>query len=158
MARFKVLNMGEYIVVPANTAEAQAHPFAFALPEAYQFGTGAEGDRFSLPAFPGANIRHSVVHRLSTNIADPRIAGTRIPIYRIAALLDGGMTVNEVAEDFPSLTKGQIASAYLYAKSNPPHPTIRYPKQSLKRLLRDTGLSELERARRRLARGRRRRG
>jgi uncharacterized protein (DUF433 family) len=70
---------------------------------------------------------------------DPLIAGTRIPIYRISALLDGGMTVKEVAEDFPSLTERQIIDARTYAMTNPPSPSIRYPKQSMKRLLRNSG-------------------
>lgn len=79
-------------------------------------------------------------------LEDPLIKGTRIPIYRVAALIDGGMSIDEVAEDFPSLTKTQIQDAYEYARRNPAPPNIRYPRQSLKRLLRDTGLADLERA------------
>lgn len=74
---------------------------------------------------------------------DPLIPGTNIPIYRIAALLSGGMPVKEVAEDFPSLNEQQIMRAQEYALANPPSPAIRYPKQSMKRLLRRSGFTNL---------------
>ena len=80
---------------------------------------------------------------------DPRIPGTRVPIYRIAALLDAGMAVDEVAQDFPSLTKAQIRSAQAYAKAHPP-ARKKYPGISLKRLLRNSGFAELERELRKL--------
>jgi uncharacterized protein (DUF433 family) len=78
------------------------------------------------------------------HVADPLIAGTRIPIYRVSALLDGGMSVKEVAEDFPSLTEWQIIAARAYAIANPPSRDISYPKQSLKRLLRDSGFVQAD--------------
>lgn len=83
---------------------------------------------------------------------DQKIPGTNIPIYRVSALLDGGMTVAQVAEDFPSLTRRQIQMARTYARLNPPPPSVRYPTESLKRLLLDSGFAAADRAMRKAAR------
>ena len=103
-----------------------------------------------------ANISHPihsastaayVISNISTNIPvnpDPSISGTNIPIYRIAALIDGGMTIAQVMEDFPSLTQNQILTAYEFASENPPGPDVVYPKTSLKRLLRSSGFAQLK--------------
>jgi uncharacterized protein (DUF433 family) len=72
------------------------------------------------------------------------IPGTRIPVYRVAALLEGGLSVEDVAEDFPSLTVEQIVAARCYAKVNPPSTDICYPRESLKRLLRNSGFMQAE--------------
>src|SRR3954468_14269913 len=56
-------------------------------------------------------------------LSDPTIAGTTIPIYQVTALLDGGLTVDQVIEDFPSLSREQILYAKQYADNNPPGPT-----------------------------------
>jgi uncharacterized protein (DUF433 family) len=76
--------------------------------------------------------------------SEPMIPGTDIPLYRISALLDGGMSQKEVLEDFPSLTASQVALAREYAKKYP-NKGYPYPKQSLKRLLRNSGFAKVER-------------
>jgi len=63
---------------------------------------------------------------------DPVIPGTRIPIYRIAALLDGGNDVDGVMKDYPSLNRVQIEDAFAYAKTNPYIGRTHYPPRSLK--------------------------
>jgi hypothetical protein len=70
----------------------------------------------------------------------------------VSALLDAGMSVNEVMEDFPSLTNAQIMEARDYARQ---HPNLGkpYPQMSLKRLLRNSGFAELERASRKVKKG-----
>jgi uncharacterized protein (DUF433 family) len=80
--------------------------------------------------------------------SEPKIPDTNIPLYRIAALLDGGMRVAEVMEDFPSLTADQIVMARDYARQHPNFGKP-YPKKSLKRLLRNSGFAELEQTLRR---------
>jgi uncharacterized protein (DUF433 family) len=85
---------------------------------------------------------------LTVGTAEPNIPGTTIPVYRITALLDGGMSIAEVMEDFPSLTADQIMWARDYANQHPNFGKS-YPKKSLKRLLRNSGFVELEQTLRR---------
>ena len=68
--------------------------------------------------------------------SDPKLPGTDIPIYAISALIDGGMTVEEIQEDFPSLSHAQITYATRFAVHNPPPAGVIYPKHCVKRLLR----------------------
>jgi uncharacterized protein (DUF433 family) len=76
--------------------------------------------------------------------SEPLIPGTSIPLYRISALFDGGMTERQVKEDFPSLSASQISLARNYAQRYP-NTGRPYPSQSLKRLLRNSGFAEVER-------------
>lgn len=66
---------------------------------------------------------------------DPRLRGTGILVYVIAALAEG-QSVDEVREDYPGLTAEQVATAVDYAQAYPkrgrPHPT-----RSFKRMLSD---------------------
>jgi uncharacterized protein (DUF433 family) len=92
----------------------------------------------------------AVLRKMSTltvtiGTSEPIISGTNIPLYRVSALLDGGMTVREVMEDFPSLTEAQIANARNYARRYPNFGKP-YPQKSLKRLLRNSGFAQLEQA------------
>jgi hypothetical protein len=63
---------------------------------------------------------------------------------RISALFDGGLTADQIAEDFPSLTKLQIAESIAYAQTVPAIFGNSYPTQSLKRLLRNSGFKKVE--------------
>lgn len=65
---------------------------------------------------------------------DPVIPGTRVQIYRIAALLDGGADVASVMHDYPSLTQSQIEAAWKYATANP-NIGRQYPSKSFKKAL-----------------------
>jgi len=79
----------------------------------------------------------------ATSVSNPLIEGTNIPAYRVAALLAGGVIVDEILRDFPSLTRGQVESTRAYTKvAN--NETSRYPGISLKKLLRDSGSYELD--------------
>jgi uncharacterized protein (DUF433 family) len=73
---------------------------------------------------------------------DPKIGAANVPIYRISALRDGGMSEEQIAEDFPSLTREQIDWAIAYAQIYPNYGK-QYPKQSLKRLLRKSGFHRI---------------
>ena len=44
----------------------------------------------------------------------PIIRGTRIPVNLILKLLGKGMTIKEILEDYPHLTKEDIQAALLY--------------------------------------------
>jgi uncharacterized protein (DUF433 family) len=74
--------------------------------------------------------------------ADPFIKGTTIEVHRIAALLDGGATVDDVRWAYPSLTAEQIENARAYAVANPKHGRP-YPKESLKQIMKH-GLRDMK--------------
>lgn len=46
----------------------------------------------------------------------PRIKGTRIPVSLILGFLAAGKTVKEIIEEFPDLSKEQIAACLDYAR------------------------------------------
>lgn len=71
-----------------------------------------------------------------TSISEPLIPDTKIPVYRIAALLSGGMTEEEVLQDFPSLSHDKIQYAESYAAGNQNYWRT-YPSTSFKRRLRE---------------------
>jgi uncharacterized protein (DUF433 family) len=101
-----------------STAEINAFPFL--------------GQYFRSDVGPPLSITVSSAHR-------PLIPGTRVPVYKISALIDGGLGIDDVMEDYPSLTRQQIESAFLYAKVNP-NPGAPYPNISFKRALRGMDL------------------
>lgn len=66
---------------------------------------------------------------------DPVIRGTSVPVYVIAGLARG-QTVEEILEDYPSLTRKQVEAAIEYARAYP--KTGRpYPARSFKRMIGD---------------------
>jgi uncharacterized protein (DUF433 family) len=71
------------------------------------------------------------------------IKGTKIEAHRIAALLDGGMTVEAILHDYPSLKGRQVVAAKAYADANP-KPGRPYPKTTAKAAMRRADLDELE--------------
>jgi uncharacterized protein (DUF433 family) len=89
----------------------------------------------------------SELHRLSDEIdasgGDAVIKGTKIEAHRIAALLDGGMTIEMVLSDYPSLNDHQVLAAKAYAKANP-KPGRPYPKTTVKAAMRNADLNDLE--------------
>ncbi len=70
------------------------------------------------------------------------LKGTQIEVYRIAALL-GGMTPEQICEDYSSLTPDAVATAKAYAEAYP--KTGRpYPSKTVKRAIKDAGLEALD--------------
>lgn len=71
------------------------------------------------------------------------LKGTDIEVHRIAALLNGGMTPEEIREDYPSLSADAIAVAKAYADA---HPKLGrpYPNTTVKRALKGAGLEALD--------------
>lgn len=74
---------------------------------------------------------------------DPLIKGTRVELYRVSALLDGGACVDAVLEDYPSLAAEQIELARAYAEAIPKKGRP-YPKISFQRALHSVDLSALD--------------
>lgn len=73
------------------------------------------------------------------------IRGTRIEPHRIAALYDGGMAVDEILRDYPSLSQRQVLAAKAYSDANPKRGRP-YPGLTAKAALRQADLSALDTA------------
>jgi uncharacterized protein (DUF433 family) len=82
-------------------------------------------------------------NEIDTASGEPVIKGTQIEVYRLAALLDGGMTVESVLRDYPSLSENQVLAAKAYAESNPKVGRP-YPKTTAKAAMRGSGLDALD--------------
>jgi len=71
------------------------------------------------------------------------LKGSDIEVHRIAALLDGGLSVADVQADYPSLDRDAVEAARAYAGVHP-KPGRPYPKTTAKRALRAAGLEALD--------------
>jgi uncharacterized protein (DUF433 family) len=71
----------------------------------------------------------------------PVIKGTSLLVYEIAALASHE-TVEEIAEDYPSLSHDQIEAAIAYARVYPQSDRA-YPDRSFKRAVAELGLDEI---------------
>jgi uncharacterized protein (DUF433 family) len=71
------------------------------------------------------------------------LKGTSIEVHRISALLSGGMSSEEILEDFPSLTPDMIGTAKAYAEAYPKNGRP-YPAKTVKRVLKGAGLEALD--------------
>ena len=76
-------------------------------------------------------------------VGEAVLKGTRIEAHRIAALLAGGISPEEIAEDYPSLNLDQIATARTYAEAYPKSGRP-YPARTVKRTLKGAGLDALD--------------
>jgi len=76
---------------------------------------------------------------------EPQLRGTEIEVYRVAALLDGGASIEQVLEDYPSLSRTQVETAQAYAEAYPKAGRP-YPRTSVKRALQGAGLEALDNA------------
>jgi uncharacterized protein (DUF433 family) len=74
---------------------------------------------------------------------EPLLKGTEIEVYRISALLDGGLAIEEVLRDYPSLSRKDIETAKAYAEAHPKAGRP-YPRTSVKRALQGAGLEALD--------------
>ena len=68
---------------------------------------------------------------------------TDVEVYRIAALLFGGVSEEEVRADYPSLSAQQLADAKAYAEVHPKAGRP-YSKTTFKRAMRGAGLEALD--------------
>ncbi|MFI5012934.1 MAG: DUF433 domain-containing protein [Hyphomicrobiales bacterium] len=71
------------------------------------------------------------------------IKHTNIEVYRIAALIEGGLSVDEVMAGYPSLMRGAVEMAKAYADAYP-KPGRPYPRTTAKRALQGAGLEALD--------------
>ncbi len=74
---------------------------------------------------------------------EPLLKGTQVEVYRIAALLDGGSSIEQVLEDYPSLSRENAETAKSYADAYPKKGRP-YPGVSVKLALRGAGLEALD--------------
>lgn len=68
---------------------------------------------------------------------------SRIEVHRIAALLDGGMSVDQILADYPSLSRDSVEFTRMYASAYP-KPGRPYPPMTAKQALRGAGLEALD--------------
>jgi uncharacterized protein (DUF433 family) len=71
------------------------------------------------------------------------LKGTNVEVHRVAALLEGGLSVDEVLADYPSLPRDAIETARDYAEAHPKAGRP-YPKTTAKRALQAAGLEALD--------------
>lgn len=74
---------------------------------------------------------------------DMVLRGTQVEVHRIASLLSGGMSVEDVCGDYPSLTSDQVVFAGIYAAAHP-KPGRPYPKLTAKAAIERVDLSALD--------------
>jgi uncharacterized protein (DUF433 family) len=74
---------------------------------------------------------------------EPVLKGMDVEVHRIAALLDGGLTPEEVSQDYPSLDPASVLVAKAYADAHP-KPGRPYPRTTTKRALKGAGLEALD--------------
>jgi uncharacterized protein (DUF433 family) len=75
----------------------------------------------------------------------PLLKHTDVEVHRIAALLGGGMTPEQICEDYPSLSPQAVATAKAYADAHPKAGRP-YPSKTVKRAIKGAGLEALEEA------------
>jgi uncharacterized protein (DUF433 family) len=76
------------------------------------------------------------------NPDDPLIKGTGVEVYRVAALLEGGSSPDQVRADYPSLTPDQIGFAGMYSQAIPKKGRP-YPRKSFRKSLEGLDLDAL---------------
>ena len=54
----------------------------------------------------------------------PTFKGTRIMVWQVLEMLQGGETIGEILEDYPSLTKAHINAALSFAAQRTAHGRI----------------------------------
>lgn len=70
---------------------------------------------------------HKLTEAREAVIEDPEILsgtpvfkGTRVPVYDVAAMLEAGVSMEEILESYPSLKNWQVELATVYARAVPP--------------------------------------
>ena len=71
------------------------------------------------------------------------LKGSKVEVYRLAALLAGGMTPQQIREDYPTLTLEEVATAKAYADTYPKSGRP-YPSKTVKRAIKGAGLEALD--------------
>jgi uncharacterized protein (DUF433 family) len=71
------------------------------------------------------------------------LKGSDVEVHRIAALLAGGLSVDQVLADYPSLSRDAVEAARAYAEAHP-KPGRPYPRTTAKRALQGAGLEALD--------------
>lgn len=85
----------------------------------------------------------SLAKKIDESGPEPTIKGTTIEAHRIAALREGGMSVEDVLSAYPSLSAELVTAAQAYAAAHP-KPGRPFPKTTVKTALRRVDLSQLD--------------
>ena len=72
---------------------------------------------------------------------DPVIRGTTVPVHVVAGLAKGE-SIDEIMQDYPSLTRAQVETAIEYARAYPKKGRP-YPARSFTRMVADLGLEDV---------------
>ena len=67
-----------------------------------------------------ARVNKEVVEDPEILSGTPVFKRTRVPVYDIAAMVEAGVSLNEILETYPSLKDYQVALAPIYARVFPP--------------------------------------
>ena len=64
--------------------------------------------------------REAVIEDPEILSGTPVIKGTRVPVYDVAAMVEAGVSIEEILETYPSLKSSQVELAPVYARAVPP--------------------------------------
>lgn len=118
------------------TKQSRAMRINFAQDYHFDFG------RHLIEVKAGVKELEQLHKEIDASEKEPVVRGTQIEAYRIAALVDG-MSVEEILQDYPSLTERQVLAAKAFADANPKKGRP-YPKFTAKKSLREADLDGLE--------------
>jgi uncharacterized protein (DUF433 family) len=81
-----------------------------------------------------------VVKRAGTLGGEPRVDGTRIPVRQIYEMAKGGMSPDEIAERYPSMSLAQVHDALSYAYDHPDEIASHQERHEIRSIMRDLDL------------------
>ena len=140
----QVLNEVGELLTPKGRLELHEALFnAQSKPEIHVGTFLLQLDRLQRDVEARVDALNNLKDKVEGNPEDPLIKGTSVEVYRISALFDGGASLQEIAEDYPSLNHEQIQVAHSYAKAIPKKGRP-YPKISFKRSIRTLNFDMLD--------------
>jgi uncharacterized protein (DUF433 family) len=92
----------------------------------------------SKPRAPIERTEHPhVVKSADTLGGEPRIEETRLSVLQVFQMFEGGMTVEQIVEDFPFLTAGQVHDALSYAHDHPDEMAFHRARHDIRNIMRE---------------------
>ena len=71
------------------------------------------------------DIRDYITIRPGVRSGKPCVKGTRITVYDVLEYLSSGMSIDEIVEDFPQLTRESVLAVLKYASEREYHTILR---------------------------------
>jgi uncharacterized protein (DUF433 family) len=94
-----------------------------------------------------ARAREAVIEDPEILSGTPVFKGTRVPVYDVAAMIEAGVSMEEILDTYPSLKNWQVELAPVYARAVPPKgrprrnpPTMNAGKSYIKKRLRPSSI------------------